>query len=388
MKVPFVDLRAQHDEIRAEVDRVIGDIIDRSSFIGGDTVTAFEQNFARYCGARHAVACGSGTDAIRLGLIAAGIKAGEEVITVPHTFIATVEAISLVGAHPVFVDIDGPTYNISPDRLEAFLKEQCRVTTSGDVMDKKTGRRVTAVLPVHLYGLPADMKPIAEIARQYRLKIIEDACQAHGAKYALDGVEKTMGGLGSVTAFSFYPGKNLGAMGEGGAVTTDDDAMASRMRALRDHSQTERYIHSTPLGWNSRLDAMQCAILNVKLNKLDEWNQKRRRAAEWYQARLKGDARVILPVEPAGRQHVYHLFVVRLPDREKVRHAMTGQGIGVGLHYPIPLHLQAAYRDWGWRRGDFPESEAAASSILSLPIFPHITEEQVEYVCRSLNDGI
>lgn len=243
---------------------------------------------------------------------------------------------------------------------------------------------MTAILPVHLYGLAVDMKPIMELADRYRLKVIEDACQAHGATYKLNGIEKKVGTFGQVGAFSFYPGKNLGAMGEGGAVITDDDEINRSIRIWRDHGQSERYIHISPDGWNSRLDTVQCAILDIKLTKLDEWNKRRRRAAEWYRERLAGNDRVTLPFEPEGRKHVYHLFVVRLPDREKAREVLSSRGIGVGLHYPIPLHLQQAYSGLGYRKGDFPESEAAAASILSLPMFPHITEEKVDYVCRCL----
>jgi dTDP-4-amino-4,6-dideoxygalactose transaminase len=228
------------------------------------------------------------------------------------------------------------------------------------------------------------MAPILDLAQHYGLNVIEDACQAHGATYSLGGAARRAGTLGDAAAFSFYPGKNLGARGEGGAVTTADARMDHDMRIWRDHGQVERYVHITPHGWNSRLDTMQCAILDVKLAKLDEWNARRRRAAQWYRERLSGDERIILPVEPEDRTHIYHLFVVRVPDRERTRRYLSEQNIGVGLHYPIPLHLQTAYRDVGWREGDFPETERAAASILSLPMFPHITEEQIDYVCSAL----
>jgi dTDP-4-amino-4,6-dideoxygalactose transaminase len=385
MHVPFVDLRAQHDELRAEIESTIGVVIDKSAFIGGEPVEVFEEHFAAFCSARYAVACANGTDALKLALMACGVRRGDEVITIPHTFIATVEAINMVGAHPTFVDIDGPTYTLSPVKLAEFLEQQCRPGHDGHMVNLKTGRPVVAVLPVHLYGLPADMQPILELAKQYNLKVIEDACQAHGAVYRLNGVEKRVGTLGEAAAFSFYPGKNLGAMGEGGAVTTNDEQLDRRMRIWRDHGQSQKYVHVSPDGWNGRLDALQCAILNIKLKKLDEWNERRRQAARWYYERLAGDERIVLPIEPAGREHVYHLFVVRLPNREKVRQELAERGIGVGLHYPIPLHLQAAYHDMGWSEGDFPESERAAASILSLPMFPHITEEQVDYVCGLVN---
>lgn len=388
MKIPFVDLRAQHDQVRVEVDATIKEIIDNSAFIGGERVSAFERSYAAFCGTTHALACASGTDALRLALMAAGVKPGQEVITVPHTFIATVEAMTMVGAHPAFVDIDGPTYNLDPDRLAEFLADNCQKGDDGYPINGSTGRRVVAVMPVHLYGLPADMAPILHLAREYNLRVIEDACQAHGATYELDGVQRRAGSLSEVAAFSFYPGKNLGAMGEAGAATTSDDEIDFNMRVWYDHGQSERYIHISPDGWNGRLDALQCAVLDIKLEQLAGWNERRRRAAGWYRERLAGDERIVLPVEPAGRKHVYHLFVVRLPDREAVRSALSERGIGVGLHYPIPLHLQAAYENLGWTEGDFPESEAAAKSVLSLPMFPHITEEQVDFVCHALREAL
>ena len=386
MNVPFVDLRAQHDEVRAEIEAVFKEVVDRSQFIGGPRVEQFEKNFAAFCGARHAVACASGTDALKLALMAAGVRPGDEVITVPNTFIATVEAVTLVGAHCSFVDIDRTSYNCSPERLAEFLEKQCVLGPDGHLVNARTGRRVVALLVVHLYGQPTDLKPLLELGRRYNFQVVEDACQAHGATYVLDGVEKRVGTLGQAAAFSFYPGKNLGAMGEGGAVTTNQESSQRLMRIWRDHGQSERYIHASPYGWNGRLDALQASILDIKLTKLDEWNSRRRRAAAWYQDRLAGDKRLVLPQESGGCKHVYHLFVVRLSDREKARQELAGKGIGVGLHYPIPLHLQQAYRDLGYQRGDFPEAEAAASSILSLPMFPHLTEDQVDYVCRSLKD--
>ena len=386
MKVPFVDLRAQHDEVRDEIESTIREIIDQSQFIGGERVASFEKKFAAFCGARHAVACASGTDALKLALMAGGVAEGDEVITVPNTFIATVEAITQVRARCTFVDIDPETYNLSPQNLAEFLEKQCFLGGEGHLLDARTGLRITAVLVVHLYGQPADMTDILEIAGRYNLKVIEDACQAHGATYRINDEDRRVGTLGLAGAFSFFPGKNLGAMGEGGAVTTNDDLMDRHMRIWRDHGQSERYVHVSPFGWNGRLDAMQCAILEIKLRKLDEWNERRRRAAAWYRERLAGDPRISLPRELPGRKHVYHLFAVRVPDRDKSRQYLTAQGIGVGLHYPIALHLQQAYLCLGWQPGDFPESEAAAASILSLPIFPHISEEQVDYVCRSLKE--
>jgi dTDP-4-amino-4,6-dideoxygalactose transaminase len=386
VKVPFVDLRALHEEVRPEIEAAFKEVVDRSSFIGGDRVLNFEKDFASFCGSKYAVTCASGTDALKLALMAAGVGSGDEVITVPNTFIATTEAINLLGAFFSLVDIDRETYNMSPNRLAEFLETQCRVEGNGKCVLIKTGRPVKAVLPVHLYGLPAEMKTILELAGKYGLRVVEDACQAHGAEYALDGDMRRAGTFGVAGAFSFYPGKNLGAMGEGGAVTTNDDSMDQRMRLWRDHGQSKKYIHLSPQGWNSRLDALQCAILNIKLKRLAQWNSARRQAASWYRERLRGDERIILPEEPAGSKHVYHLFVVRLPDRDKVLQGLSARGIGVGMHYPIALHLQTAYQGLGWRRGEFPESELSAETILSLPMFPHISEEQVDYVCRSLTE--
>jgi dTDP-4-amino-4,6-dideoxygalactose transaminase len=309
------------------------------------------------------------------------VHRGDEVVTVPNTFIATVEALTMLGAFPAFVDIDSATYHLSPDKLAAFLETCCRPGQDGRPINMRTGRPVVAVLPVHLYGLPVDMEPILELADRYRLRVIEDACQAHGATYRLGGVERRVGTLGDAAAFSFYPGKNLGAMGEGGAVTTDDDRMDRDMRIWRDHGQSERYIHVSPDGWNGRLDALQCAILEIKLKQLEVWNERRRQVAAWYRDRLAGDKRIVLPVELAGRKHVYHLFVVRVANRDRVRGELAARDISTGLHYPIPLHLQAAYQNLGWRRGDFPKAEDAAATILSLPMFPHLIEEAVDYIC-------
>jgi dTDP-4-amino-4,6-dideoxygalactose transaminase len=388
VNVPFVDLRAQHEELRQEIEAVFKEVVDRSSFVGGQYVANFEHNFASFCGAKHAVTCASGTDALKLALMAAGVVPGDEVITVPNTFIATVEAVNLAGASFSFVDIDRETYNVSPERLAEFLEHHCRQAGENQWVKVKSGRPVKALLAVHLYGLMADMKPLMELALAYNLQVIEDACQAHGAAYTWDDQEQRAGSFGAANAFSFYPGKNLGAMGEGGAVTTNDDRMDQNMRMWRDHGQNQKYIHLSSQGWNGRLDSLQCAILDIKLKKLAEWNERRRQAASWYRERLQGDGRIVLPQEQQGRRHVYHLFVVRVPDRDKMLQELSTRGIGVGLHYPIALHLQAAYQGLGWRQGDFPESEAAAASILSLPMFQHITEDQVDYVCNTLKQTL
>jgi dTDP-4-amino-4,6-dideoxygalactose transaminase len=380
MKVPFVDLRAIHEEVRPEIEAVFKDVFDRSAFVGGSYVDTFEKNFATFCGARQAVACASGTDAVKLALMAAGVRAGDAVITVSHTFIATVEAISLIGAFPIFVDIDPDTYHLSPTALDTYFQDKCYLGPDGHWVDGSSGLPITAVLPVHLYGMVADMGPLMILAEKYNLVVIEDACQAHGATYTLDGQVKRAGSFGHAAAFSFYPGKNLGAMGEGGAVTTQDELAAARMRMWRDHGSSKKYVHVSPDGWNGRLDTLQCAILDIKLKKLDEWNARRRQVAKWYWERLSGNDKVILPSVPAGREHIYHLFVVRVPDRDMLLKELSTREIGCGLHYPIPLHLQTAYRNLGYQNGDFPITEAVASSIITLPMFPHMTEEMVDHV--------
>ncbi len=386
MKVPFVDLRAMHEEVRPAVEAAFKDILDRSSFIGGSYVETFEKNFAAYCGVKHVASCASGTDALKLALMAAGVHAGDAVCVPSHTFIATVEAISLLGAHPIFIEIDAETYHLSPVALEAYLQEMCRRGPDGQWLDIKSGRPVTTVLPVHLYGLMADMQPLLELASRYHLQVVEDCAQAHGASYAIDGRKMKAGSLGQAGAFSFYPAKNLGAMGEGGAVTTQDDEAARRMRMWRDHGSSQKYVHVSPDGWNGRLDALQCAILDVKLRKLDDWNARRRQVAGWYQDRLGGNESIVLPKVPTGREHIYHLYVVRVPNRDRVIQELAGRGINCGLHYPIPLHLQEAYRDLGYARGDFPVTEQVADTILSLPMYPHLTDAMVDFVCAQLSD--
>ena len=387
MHIPFVDLRAQHDELRGPLETVIREVIDQSAFVGGERVEAFERQFAAASGARFAVACANGTDALKLALMAAGVRPGDEVVTVAHTFIATVEAITLLGAQPVFVDIDA-TYHLSPERLAHFLADDCYIGLDGRPINRHTGRPVTAVIPVHLYGLVADMAPLLELAARYRLKVVEDACQAHGATYDLNDVERGAGSLGVAGAFSFYPGKNLGGLGEGGAVTTNTSALDCLMRRWREHGQLHKYYHISAEGWNSRLDTLQCAVLSLKLGKLAEWNAQRRRVAAWYRERLADEEQVSLPVEPEGRRHVYHLFVVQVPNRDRLRELLDEQGIATGLHYPLPLHLQPAYQYLGWQAGDLPQTEAAAHTILSLPMYPHLTESQVDYVCDALHHAL
>ncbi len=388
MKVPFVDLRSMHEEVRPEIEAAFKDILDRSSFVGGPYLDAFEKDFATFCGVRQAVACASGTDAVKLALMAAGVRAGEAVLLPSHTFIATAEAVTMIGAYPIFLEVEADTYHLSPVALEEYLLDRCRLGPDGHLVDGKSGRPITAVIPVQLYGMVADMAPILELAHKHNLVVVEDDAQAHGATYMLDGKKMKAGSMGKTGAFSFYPAKNLGAMGEGGAVVTEDETAAQRMRMWRDHGSNQKYIHLSPDGWNARLDSLQCAILDIKLKKLDEWNARRRQVAAWYQEGLGRDERVVLPAVPAGREHTYHLYVVRVSEREQVIKGLNVRGVACGLHYPIPLHLQAAYRHLGYRRGDLPVTEMLTDSILSLPMFPHMTEEMVDLVCSSLKDAL
>jgi dTDP-4-amino-4,6-dideoxygalactose transaminase len=351
-------------------------------------VAGFEQEFSRFCGTRHCVGLGSGTDAVRFALIAAGVKPGDVVVTVPNTFIATTEAITQAGATPDFVDVDERTYNMDPEQLLKYLQVQCSVDGStGRVYSRRLGKPVTAVVPVHLYGQPADMDRIADIADRFGLQVVEDACQAHGAEYysRKEKAWKKAGAMGKAAAFSFYPGKNLGACGEGGAVTTDDDGIARKVRMLRDHGQSRKYYHDFE-GYNGRLDAVQAGILQIKLRHLAEWNQKRRECARRYQELLGSTGQELrLPYEPSWAKAVYHLYVIRLQHRDALQKHLTEAGIGTGIHYPIPLHLQKAYANLGYRKGDFPVCEGAAAEILSLPMFPQLTSGQQEGVAKELH---
>jgi dTDP-4-amino-4,6-dideoxygalactose transaminase len=382
VNVPFVDLRAQHEEVREQIEGAIADIIDRSCFIGGNYVSTFEREFAAYLGVREVVGVANGTDALWLGLVVSGVKAGDAVITVPNTFIATVEAITRCGALPLFVDCNLDTATMDTLVLKAFLSNECVREDNGHVIHIQTKRRVAAVLPVHLYGLPADMDSLMELAEEYGLPVVEDACQAHGARYRINGEWRRTGTVGIASGFSFYPGKNLGAMGDGGALATNNTELAARVRWLRDHGSTEKYIHISPDGWNSRLDAIQAAVLSIKLKKLDEWNSRRRQAAAFYRQAL-ADLPLDLPVEPEYAEPIYHLYVVRAQDRDQLYKELGARGIGVGLHYPIPLHLQKAYEALGYSKGCFPNAERSASSILSLPMHPLLNQTQINQVAEA-----
>jgi dTDP-4-amino-4,6-dideoxygalactose transaminase len=382
VSVPFVDLRSMHEEVRAEVEAGWQELIDRSAFVGGSAVAEFERAFEVYCGMPHAIGVGSGTDALRIALQAVGVRRGDVVVTVPHTFIATAEAVTQVGASPAFVDIEPRRYTMDPALLQRYLEREC-TARNGALIERRRDRAVTALIPVDLYGHPADWDAVLEVAQRFDLKVVEDACQAHGARYH----GRLCGTFGDAAAFSFYPGKNLGAMGEAGAITTASAIVADRCRVLRDHGQRERYIHVTGEGTNARLDALQAVVLSAKLRRLDRWNDARRRVAAKYTGLLAPEE-VVLPAERDGCRHVYHLYVVQLPDRDDVRRLLEAEGIATGLHYPVPLHLQAAYEELGHRQGDFPESERVAARGLSLPMFPHLTDTQVDRVTAALRRAL
>jgi len=389
--IPFLDLVTPHKQLKKELIRTFVSALEKGAFIGGQMVERFEHDFAAFSGTRYCIGVGSGTDALRFAIIAAGIRKDSLVVTVPNTFIATTEAISQAGAGPVFVDVDPWTLNMDPDKLRQYLEQQCYVDpNSGEVIDCNQMRPVDAVVPVHLYGQTAEMDAILEIAEAYRLPVIEDACQAHGAEYfsKAEGRWRKAGSMGRAAAFSFYPGKNLGACGEGGAVTTHDAEMAQKIRMLRDHGQAKKYYHDME-GYNGRLDAIQAGILEVKLKQLPAWNEQRRAAAQRYRE-LLGEANLgwLASDEPAWSRSVYHLFVIRVPEREALMKQLGEEGIGTGIHYPIPLHLQKAYESLGYRTGDFPVAETAAQEILSLPMFPQLTAGQQERVVEAFKEGV
>jgi len=387
-RMPFLDLVTPHEELKEELYSVFRTALETAGFVGGPMVEDFERAFAKYCDTEHCMGVGSGTDALRFALIAAGIRPGETVVTVPNTFIATAEAISQAGAQPQFVDIDERTYNMDPEKLGEYLESQCTVNGSGQLINRKTGRRVTAVLPVHLYGQTAEMDPILELAERYNLTVIEDACQAHGAEYFSKKEDrwKKAGSIGRAAAFSFYPGKNLGACGEAGAVTTNDAELAQEIRMLRDHGQAQKYYHEME-GYNGRLDAIQAGILRVKLRHLTAWNEKRRECARRYQDLLgSSQTQIALPYEPPCAKAVYHLYVVRSQDRDQLQRHLAEASIGTGIHYPIPLHLQKAYRSLGYTKGDFPVSERVAAEILSLPMYPGLRYDEQSQVVQRVQD--
>ena len=355
--IPFVDLKAQYRSIKSEIDAAIASVLESGQFVLGDEVTAFEEEFAAYCDARFGIAVNSGTSALHLALLAANIGPGDEVITVPFTFVATVAAIRYTGARPVFVDIEPESYTMDVNQLESAITKQTK-----------------AILPVHLYGQPADMDPILEIARRHGLVVIEDAAQAHGAEYK----GRRVGGIGDLGCFSFYPGKNLGAYGEGGMVTTNNPDYAKTIRMLRDWGQDRKYEHSLR-GYNYRMDGLQGAILRVKLRHLEAWTEARRINAVRYNELLSGDG-VQTPRQMPYARHVYHIYAIRTSQREVLQQILEAEGIQSGIHYPIPVHLQPAYQDLGYGLGQFPETELAAKQVLSLPMYAEMSADTVSMV--------
>ena len=389
--IPFLDLVTVHRELRDELRTVFEASLDTCAFIGGPMVQGFERAFATLCQTRYCVGMASGTDAVRLALMAAGVRPGDTVVTVPLTFFATTEAISQVGARFDFVDVDPRTYTMDPEQLRAYLETKCALDRrTGRLVSLRTGGPVTAVIPVHLYGQMADMDPIMELAARCGLTVIEDACQAHGAEYfsRQDGRWHVAGSMGRVASFSFYPGKNLGACGEAGAITTDDEHVARSCSMLRDHGQSRKYMHDVE-GYNGRLDAIQAGLLSAKLPYLDKWNEQRRQVARIYEE-LLADVNdvVILPHVPTWSRPVFHLYVVRTADRAQLQNDLAAAGIGTGIHYPVPLHLVKAYEALGFRAGEFPVSEQAAVEVLSLPMFPGLSREQVERVATCVRESV
>lgn len=366
MKVPFLDLKAHHAPLIDQFDHAIRAVIESSAFAGGPFVEEFEEEFAAYCGSEYAIGVGNGTDALWLTLLALGIGPGDEVITVPNTFIATAEAIIGCRARPVFVDVDEKTFTMDPAELEKSLTA-----------------RTKAIIPVHLFGQPADMDRISEFARAHGLFVIEDAAQAHGAEYR----SRKAGILGDAGCFSFYPGKNLGAFGEAGAVVTSDAELREKIQVLRDHGQARKYYH-TMVGWNCRMDGIQAAILSIKLRHLEEANLLRRERALQYNQAFEGIEGVATPFEADYARHVYHVYAIRVQERDEVRRFLEEKGIGCGVHYPVPIHLQEACRGLGYREGAFPVAENLSEAFLSLPMFPELTEEQTEYVARCVSEVV
>lgn len=366
MRVPFLDLEAHHDPIRAEIMARIEEVVSASAFAGGSYVAGFERDYAAFCGTEDCIGVGSGTEALWLILRALDIGPGDEVITTPMTFMATAEAITCAGATPVFADIDPVTYTLDPANVEAAITPRSR-----------------AIVPVHLFGQCADMDGIRSVAARHGLAVIEDAAQAHGATYR----GRPAGSLGIAAATSFYPGKNLGAWGEAGAITTSDATLAARLRMLRDHGQSRKYHHEV-CGWNARMDGIQAVVLQVKLRRLRQANEHRRRAAARYHALLADTPAVVPPVAAEHAEHVYHVYAVRVGERDEILERLSRRGIACGIHYPVPVHLQPAYAHLGYKRGDFPVSERCAETFLSLPLFPEISDEQTEYVASALKAAV
>lgn len=385
--IPFLDLTTHHRTLARELAAAFDEVLRSGRFVGGPAVEDFENRFARLCNSSYCVGTGSGTDGLRFALMAAGVGRGDCVVTVPNTFVATAEAITQAGALPVFVDIDPRTYTLSPDSLGEFFRTQCEPARAEKVIHRPTGRRVAAIVPVHLYGQTANMDPIMEIANRTGCAVVEDACQAHGSQYYSRVNQRWMraGEIGTAAAFSFYPGKNLGAFGEGGAVTTSDKHIAETVRMLRDHGQRDKYHHLIE-GYNGRLDTIQAAVLGIKLPYLEERNERRRQLAQGYSQLLGEIPWIVPPVAPAWARPVYHLYVIQSSDRDRLRRFLLEGGIHTGLHYPIPLHLQPAYSWLGYHAGDLPVSEQAAQRILSLPMYPELGGADQERIVATILD--
>lgn len=390
-QIPFLDLITPHLELEEELVWVFRGILETAGFIGGPLVEGFEREFAAFCEAQNCIGVGSGTDALRFALIAAGVNAGDTVITVPNTFIATVEAISQAGGRPDFVEIDERTYNMDARKLEEYLETRCvRDFRTGKLLNLQTRSPIAAIVPVHLYGQPAEMDLITELAERYNLVVIEDACQAHGAEYfsTKENRWRRVGSMSHAAAFSFYPGKNLGACGEAGAVTTNDAAIAKKVRMLRDHGQARKYCHEIE-GYNGRLDAIHAGILQTKLRFLADWNRKRRENARRYDELFSSQPDLVtVPYEPSRTKAVYHLYVIRVQYRDQVQRHLAQAEIATQVHYPIPLHLQRPYAGLGYKEGDFPVTERLAGEILSLPMYPHLEMGQQKRIAQTILDSL
>ncbi len=364
MQIPFIGLKLQYKNLKPEIDKAIGPVLDNAQYILGPAVAEFEKSFADFLGVKHVIGVSSGTDALYLVLRALGIGAGDEVIIPPNTFIATAEAISMAGANPVFVDIEEKTFNIDINKIE-----------------EKITSKTKAIMPVHLCGQAVEMDEIMKLAKKYNLAVVEDACQAHGSEYK----RKKLGTIGEAGCFSFYPGKNLGAFGEAGAVSTNNSELAEKIKILRDHGQSKKYYHDV-IGGNFRMAGIQGAVLNVKLEHLSEWNELRRSHAKMYESLLKGVSGIILPQEPKHSKGNYHLYIIQAQKRDELQKYLFDNGIATGIHYPVPIHLQKAYGYLGLEEGSFSVSEKLAKEILSLPMYPELTKEQLEYVCEKVKE--
>jgi dTDP-4-amino-4,6-dideoxygalactose transaminase len=365
MNIKFVNLQKQYYAHKKEINLAINKVLKKCNFILGQEVSDFEKKFANYCQVKHCIGVASGTDALFLALKALDIKSGDEVITVANTYIASAFVISMAGATPVLVDINPITYNINPKLIE-----------------KAITKKTKAIIPVHLYGQPAEMKPISKIAKQYNLKIIEDACQAHGAEYE----DRKVGGIGDIGAFSFYPGKNLGAYGDAGAITTNDNLLANKIKMLRNYGQLKKYYHENQ-GYNSRLDTIQAAVLSVKLKYLSKWNKRRNEIAQLYNYYLKKiEENIILPTIAYKTYSVYHIYLIQVKDRDGLLEYLNKHGVASLIHYPIPIHLQNAYKHLGYKVGDFPHSEKLANKIISLPMYPELTDQEIKRICQVIKN--